>query len=180
VTTEIIGYSSSARCWNHLTGDIMDPIDVETARSLHDAGGEHGVVMSSPAGPVTVALTSNGKHSVHRYDPTGRKDMEFRALEPRGPKLWLHSIHRRNGGRGQDRSQLIADWFTWEEPGAAATWTRFDIDDQRGRLVEARDAWDPDLHWFEPPAFGHYDDLIAPDLLARVWPDVPPLPWLGP
>ncbi len=179
---EVLGYSNDKRPpWNALTQAVLNPVSEATARKRHEAGGHYGVVVRDTEGVVAIAVGPSGDRfaRVEFLDPSGQKAALALHLVGDGDGLRLRKAWRYNGGtRTVPRERIVTETFTWDDAGTSATWHRATA--AGGELVEERDGFDPDELRADWPAFGEYEPLVDRGLLARVWPGLPDLPFLGP
>lgn len=181
---EVLGYSNDKRPpWNNLAQAVLNPVSDATARKRHQAGSHYGVVVRDAEGLVAIAVgpSSDRFARVEFLDPSERTPTLAHHLVGIGDDngLRLRTAWRHNGGtRTVPREQLVVDTFTWDDAGTSATWHRAGA--AGGELVETRDGFDPDDLRTSWPAFGEYEPLVDRGLLARVWPGLPDLPFLGP
>lgn len=193
MSVDPIGFSSSDDGWNHLRQAVYEPVSEATARRRHRDGKRYSAILDVDGTLVVVwvqlSSAGDGGAGVQRWDDTRTVPASRTDLRVVDDALFVVAGGRRNGGtRTVPDELLVADQFRWVadrsgerlNQGAAADWIRFDGDHRAGVLMGALDDFDPAPHRFDIPDPGAYGALLDPSLPDRLWPGLPPLPWIGP
>lgn len=173
---ELLGYG---RGWNPMLDDILEPVTERTAKRRHDKGTWYAAVYDNGIGRAVVGINSgDGNAKVEFWGPGARQHRLVHHFRTIGDQLFTIQISRYGRDPSRDlnpgRDFNYSDSFLWT-PGESARWVRHAPVEPRGEIAR-REQWDPESHRFAFPDFGHYEHLLDPTLLDRLWPGHEHLP----